>query len=364
MEQAANSKVIDADAHVIETEKTWDYLEPSERKFRPLIYGSPEDPTRQHWVLDGKIRGFRFATLSEQQLDSLSKKAGRSFQTPQTARELDDVSLRLAHLDELGIDVQVLHNTMWIQEVTERADAEVALCMSWNRWMSDVWKQGRNRLRWSCVVPAMTIEESLRQMRHAKENGAVAVCLRPFEGGRHLVDPYFYPIYDEAVRLDMAMAIHIANASPGFRDYLNPRFDKGGGLAPFRLPTIMACFSLIMSEIPKVFSDLRWGFIETSSQWVPWIVSESIRRAAAAGHEIPPNPFSAFKIYVTAQTDDDFPYVFKYAGEDNIIIGTDYGHTDASSEIDAITVFKGLKDVSDSAKKKVLNDNPRALFAL
>ena len=26
---------IDADAHVIETERTWDYLEPSEQRFRP-----------------------------------------------------------------------------------------------------------------------------------------------------------------------------------------------------------------------------------------------------------------------------------------------------------------------------------------
>jgi microsomal dipeptidase-like Zn-dependent dipeptidase len=46
-----------------------------------------------------------------------------------------------------------------------------------------------------------------------------------------------------------------------------------------------------------------------------------------------------FKIYITAQTDDDFPYVLKYAGEDNVVIGTDYGHTDASSEVDAIEVF-------------------------
>ena len=37
--------VIDADAHVIETERTWDYLEPSEKRFRPLLYASSQDPT-------------------------------------------------------------------------------------------------------------------------------------------------------------------------------------------------------------------------------------------------------------------------------------------------------------------------------
>ena len=40
-------EVIDADAHVIETERTWDYLEPSEEKFRPVLFTSPQSPTKQ-----------------------------------------------------------------------------------------------------------------------------------------------------------------------------------------------------------------------------------------------------------------------------------------------------------------------------
>ncbi len=59
-------QVIDADAHVLETEHTWDYLEPSEQKYRPILFYSPDDPARQYWVIEDKIRGFRFPTLSEQ----------------------------------------------------------------------------------------------------------------------------------------------------------------------------------------------------------------------------------------------------------------------------------------------------------
>jgi len=29
--------VIDADTHVIETEHTWDYMDPSEQQFRPIV---------------------------------------------------------------------------------------------------------------------------------------------------------------------------------------------------------------------------------------------------------------------------------------------------------------------------------------
>jgi len=207
--------VIDADAHVVETEQTWDYLDQSDKKFRPQLFQSSGDSSAQYWFLDGKIIGFRNPTLTEQELDALSKQTGRQLQTAQEARELRDVELRLQHMDRLGIDVQVLHNTMWITRVAERPDAEIALCMAWNRWMAEVWKQAEGRLVWSCVVPAMTISEAVQQIRFARQNGSVAVCLRPFEGERQLVDPYFYPIYEEATRLNMAMAIHIANASSG-----------------------------------------------------------------------------------------------------------------------------------------------------
>ena len=52
--------VIDADAHVVETERVWDYLEPSEEKYRPTLMTSPENPARQIWVLDGENLGNKF----------------------------------------------------------------------------------------------------------------------------------------------------------------------------------------------------------------------------------------------------------------------------------------------------------------
>src|SRR2546430_15596083 len=99
------------------------------------------------------------------ELKALQKETGRSLETSRNARELRDVELRLQHMDKLGIDVQILFNTMWIARVADKPEAEIALCASWNRWMAETWKKGKNRLRWSCVVPAMTISEALQQIR-------------------------------------------------------------------------------------------------------------------------------------------------------------------------------------------------------
>jgi len=140
-------QVIDADAHVIETERTWDYLEPAEQRFKPVLVPAPYDPTRQLWAVEGRAGGLRFPDLSQEQLREISRRAGRNMETPQASRELEDVPLRLKHMDELGIDVQVLHNTMWIEQVTQRPEIEAALCRAWNRWLADVWHKAGGRLR-------------------------------------------------------------------------------------------------------------------------------------------------------------------------------------------------------------------------
>ena len=359
-------QVIDADAHVIETERTWDYLEPAEQKFRPVLLPNPYDAERQMWSIHGASAGFRFADLSEEQLEELSLKANRDMSTPKAARELDDVALRLHHMDQLGIDVQILHNTMWIEQVTQNPDVEAALCRSWNKWLADVHRQSNGRLRWSCVIPTLSLDEAVNQMRFAKENGSVAVCMRPLEGDRSLTDPYFYPVYEEATNLNMAVAVHIANANPANVNLLRgfPEGFNTMAFALFRVPTIVATYTLLMGEAPKLFPKLRWGIIEASAQWVPWIHHEVARRYEARGLPVPEDMFGERQIYVTCQTDDDIPYVLKYAGPNSIVIGTDYGHTDPSSEIDAISIFRGMDGIDETTRERILSHNPKALYDL
>jgi predicted TIM-barrel fold metal-dependent hydrolase len=46
------------------------------------------------------------------------------------------------------------------------------------------------------------------------------------------------------------------------------------------------------------------------------------------------------------------------------VIGTDYGHTDTSSDIDAIKIFRDRTDLTAEVKEKILSDNARALYNL
>ena len=119
------------------------------------------------------------------------------------------------------------------------------------------------------------------------------------------------------------MAVHIANANPANVNLLRgfPEGFNTMAFALFRVPTIVATYTLLMGEAPKLFPKLRWGIIEASAQWVPWIHHEVARRYEARGLPIPEDMFGERQIYVTCQTDDDIPYVLKYAGPNSIVIG-------------------------------------------
>ena len=57
-------------------------------------------------------------------------------------------------------------------------------------------------------------------------------------------------------------------------------------------------------------------------------------------------------------------YVLKYSGEDNITVGTDYGHTDQSTEVEALRNLKNKGTISPAQYEKITTHNPKALFGL
>ena len=207
MDSPVSHRIIDADAHVVECARTWDFMDASERQYRPIPLETREEAgiKLQFWLIDGKVRGFRFPAFSTEALANLADRVGRKFASAQEARELGNVELRLEHMNETGVDVQVLHNTVFIESATDRAAVEVALYKSWNQWLADIWQQAQGRLLWSCMAPTLSIPDALDQIRWSKEHGACAVMMRPVEGQRLLADRYFYPIYEEAQKLDLLL---------------------------------------------------------------------------------------------------------------------------------------------------------------
>ena len=84
----------------------------------------------------------------------------------------------------------------------------------------------------------------------------------------------------------------------------------------------------------------------------PHLVHDLARRFVWKGREFAKDLLREKRLYVACQTDDNLPYVLQYAGEDNLLIGTDYGHADTSSELLALQTFRQRTDIRRALSRR------------
>lgn len=346
---------IDADAHVLEQPKTWSYMRDFEQQYVPMIvtpihgpeeHGPQGNVLTEYWVVDGKIH---------------NKQANMGLDTTVEAREMRDIQKRLDHMDELKVDVQVLYPTLFLRPYTHKLEAELALCRSYNRWLAEIWQAAPERLRWVVCPPLMSPMETIREeLEFGKANGACGVFMRGLECDRTLADPYFHPLYAAASDLDLPITMHSGTSNAQFHDFfeLDPGFNK------FKLTMVGAFHSLIWNETPSKFPDLRWAFIECSSQWVPYAMNDLQIRFRQRNRKFADDLLDANNIYIAVQVTDDLDYVAANVNTDYLVCGTDYGHYDTSTEIEAMRKVRDDGKLAGGVVDKILDDNPRRLYAL
>ena len=239
-------------------------------------------------------------------------------------------------------------------------------------------KQGGGRIRWVVLAPAGSMDRAIEEIHFGKDNGACGVFMHGLRGRATALGRYLFPPLSEASDLDMPICIHAGGGNLGHYDlFAQDVFSR------FKLPAVGAFNNLIYKGIPDKFPKLRWCFVETTSQWVPYALNDLLIRtraemafrrqhadSALAGVRGAPreladrNLLRDNRIYVACQTTDDLPYVLEYAGEDSIIVGTDYGHADYSNDMEAIARLSQEGVLAAGAADKILSDNPRRLYGL
>ena len=345
---------IDSDAHVIETMETWRFLEESEQAFMPSIVAKTAgnearnvagNIKRNYWVVNRRIH---------------DKDENLAHDVPEDSREMRDVQSRIDHMDALDIDIQVLFPTLMLRPIADRAAIEFALCRSYNRWLAEIWKQGKGRLRWVAVPPVLSLDKARAEMEFAKENGACGIFMRGLENEMPISDPYFFPLYEIAGDLDLPITIHLGNGSYMVHDF----YEHDTTFSKFKLPTIAAFHSLIMHGTPSKFPRVRWAIIEASANWLPFILHDLRQRFTRRGKVLPDDVLGENRIYVTCEVTDDLPRVLEAASDDNLIIGTDYGHSDSATEIEALRLLRHKKEIGPTVVEKILSHNPARLYGL
>ena len=139
---------IDSDAHVLETPKTWEYLEDDDKRYTPFIVTQTHGPELK--ANDGRNIQQKYWLIGNR---PMGKARNVGTEMSRAIAEMEDVPGRLAHMDELDIDVQILYPTLYLRPVTDDINADLALTRAYNRWVADVSKQANGRMRRIALPP-------------------------------------------------------------------------------------------------------------------------------------------------------------------------------------------------------------------
>lgn len=360
--------IIDADTHVAESEHMWALFEKELYPKRPIVMSAPEDTQygarNAFWLIDGNIvpkpAGRGGSTLIT---PSVAKFQTSRTDIPVEARELTDPSQRIKDMDRLKVDIQIVFPTLFLAYLTDDVTLEVALCKAYNRWISEACKKGGERLRWVAIPPLRSVEETVKEIKWAKDHGAVGLFFRGIEKDLNLDDPYFFPIYQSAMEHDLPICIHTGMGSPILSSlfYVERHSAFGHG----RVPPLIAFRNLVANKIPEQFPTLKFGFLEASAGWVPFVLHALKRQIQQRGGHFSENDlFKRYRIYIACEADEDIAYLSRCIGEDNMITGSDYGHNDPSEERELVKTMKSREDVPAFITDKILSDNPKRFYGL
>ncbi len=361
------AQVIDADTHVSESTSMWEMIEPALYERRPVVVQAPKDTIYgsrdAFWLIDGNIfprpagkAGFRLITPSAQSVESARTDIEIG------CREITNVPARLADMARLGIDTQVIYPTLFLIYVTDDVALEIALCRAYNRFLGQAWEQAPRQLRWVVVPPLRNIDASIAEIRWAKEHGAVGVFFRGVERDRTLDDPYFYPIYEEAQSLDLPICIHTGAGCPAWTAVFD--ITRNTSFPQIRMLPLIAFRDILHHELPRQFPRLRFGFIEAGCSWVPYVLHNLKRQFKVPDDHWGPRYFAENRIFIACEANEDIPYLIQYVGEDQLVIGSDYGHNDPSEEAQLVATLRARGDLPSRVVDKILTDNPARLYGL
>jgi predicted TIM-barrel fold metal-dependent hydrolase len=132
----------------------------------------------------------------------------------------------------------------------------------------------------------------------------------------------------------------------------------------FKFPVMGAFLYLLGDEIPKRFPGLRWAFVEASANWVPYMLNEARMRLAAKGIATSETLLTDNHFYITTEKSDQLNMLLDAIGDDNLVVGTDYGHNDLTVEIEVIKRLGEDGNIPASSVEKILETNPSNLYGI
>ncbi len=385
--------LISVDDHVIEPPGVWQDRVP--QRYRDAAPRIVRDTAGEAWLYEGK----RFPTLG------LAAAAGKNKEdfspAPMTYEEMRpgcyDAKARLDDMDRDGVLASLCFPSFprfCGQTFYEASDRDLGLlCVrAYNDWMIDEWSATvPGRFIPAIILPLWDPVEGAREIERCAANGAKAVVFseNPAPLGLPSIhDPnrFWDPVFGAASDTGLPLCTHIGSSSklPATSDD-NPLIIT---LALTPMNAITTCVDWLFSGNFLRFPNLKLCLSEGGIGWIPyalercdytldrqgaWAAKGDFSLDLAAGTidvrsverlELA-TPSQLFRDHVFGCFIDDITGVdnLDRIGIDNVMIETDYPHTDSSWPNSIATARKRLASRTEDEIYKIFQGNAKRVFS-
>lgn len=277
---------------------------------------------------------------------------------------------RLAAMDKQEIHTAVMYPTSGLGIGRAREpNYNAALCRAYNDFIADYCKASP-RLKAVANLPVNNPGAAAKELNRAVTKlGLCGGMLAAQAHIKNLGSPEFYPLYEEAQRLNTPVAVHAFGGDEAGTEIFDQFICLHTTGHPF--PVLRQLTAMIFGGIPELYPKLKIGYLEIGCGWIPYWMERMDEEWEKRGHveaplckKKPSEYLTGGNIYYGCEPEEKMMgYIVNEIGSKTLMYASDYPHWDMSWPESAVIIWR-REDLSLEAKKDILENNAKRFYDL
>ena len=379
-------KIIDTDSHWSEPYDLWTSRAPA--KYRDRVPRMTTKDGKRRWWFDDSIPiGLPIASsVVGPDGEKVTGTVFFDFDNEMVHRASYDAEARVAMLDELGIEAQIMYPNVagfGNQNFLKSPDDVLRLISVeiYNDALAEFQEDSGQRVFGMALLPWWDLDAAVREIERCHANGlrGIVTCSNPEEAGLpDMALPHWDPVWQVCSDLRMPVNFHIGS-SKGNLDYygkapwpsFGPERRLAVGSANLFMGNARVVGNMIYSGVPERFPELKFVSVESGVGWLPFFLEVLDHQM----HETAPNELAGLSMLPSDYFRRQFYGCFwferstvrptvEYVGAQSLMFETDFPHPTCLYPRDDHDLAKALAGIPLADIERIMSLNAAELYRI